>query len=83
MSWPFDQETAVRAVERLRVASIWAGTRGEPALDLAPLAEIAVRIGALVDAMQGAISSIDANPVSLGASGEHCLVLDALIDVAG
>ncbi|MBB4041174.1 acyl-CoA synthetase (NDP forming) [Microvirga flocculans] len=83
LSWPFGQDEVLNALKGLRVASIWAGVRGEPALDLAPLAEIAVRIGSLVDRMQGAIVSIDANPVGLGAPGEACIVLDALVEVAG
>jgi hypothetical protein len=82
LSWPFDESAALQAMRNLRVAKIWAGTRGDPALDLKPLAEAAVRFGALVDRMKGAIKSIDANPMALGAPGEECLVLDALVEVA-
>lgn len=82
LSWPFDRDAALQAMQRLRVARIWAGTRGEPALDLGPLADAAVRMGALIDRMQGAVVSIDANPMGLGAPGEPCLVLDALVEVA-
>jgi hypothetical protein len=56
--------------------------RGEQTLDLTPVADAAVRVGALVAQAQGQISSIDANPMGLGRAGEPSLVLDALVEIA-
>ena len=79
---PFDAEEVIAAVRRLRIAPLLAGTRGDQPLDVAALADIAVRVGQLIVAAQGRIASIDLNPVMLGAEGEGAVVVDALVEVA-
>ena len=74
-------EAAVaRAVAGLRIAPLLAGVRGEPAVDVAALCRIAVRVGQLMLEAGGAIRSIDLNPVMVSAGG--AVVVDALMEVA-
>jgi acyl-CoA synthetase (NDP forming) len=77
---PFDQAEVLQALQGLRIAPILAGTRGDPALDVAALADIAVRVGQLIVASAGRIASIDLNPVMLGAVGDGAMVVDALVE---
>jgi acyl-CoA synthetase (NDP forming) len=77
---PFDQAEVLQALQGLRIAPILAGTRGDPALDVAALADIAVRVGRLIVASAGRIASIDLNPVMLGAVGDGAMVVDALVE---
>ncbi|MCY1297196.1 ATP-grasp domain protein [compost metagenome] len=53
--------------------------RNEPAVDIAALCRLAVRVGQLVHAAGGAIRSVDLNPVMASADG--VVVVDALIEV--
>nr|WP_272942855.1 acetate--CoA ligase family protein [Cupriavidus basilensis] len=64
----------------LRIAPLLAGVRGEPAVDVAALCRIAVRVGQLMLEANGAIRSIDLNPVMVSAGG--AVVVDALMEVA-
>src|SRR5262249_51646143 len=45
---PFDADDVRRAVMGLRIAPILSGVRGEPAVDLEPLAAAAVRLGQII-----------------------------------
>lgn len=77
---PFDAAEVRAALQRLRVAPLFAGVRGEPPLDLEALCEVAVGVGALITAAQGAIASVDLNPVIVRSAGEGVVVVDALIE---
>jgi hypothetical protein len=44
---------------------------------------MALRLGQLMLAADGAIASIDVNPVIVGTAGEPALVVDALVERAG
>ena len=79
---PFDPDEVLQALRGLRIAPILAGTRGDAPLDVAALADIAVRVGQLMVAAGGRIASIDLNPVMLGADGEGAVVVDALVELA-
>ncbi len=79
---PFDIEEALAALGRLRIAPLYAGVRGEPAWDMAALAEVAVGIGRLVRDAEGRITSLDVNPVIVGAVGEGAVIVDALVERA-
>jgi acetate---CoA ligase (ADP-forming) len=67
------------ALERLRVAPILRGVRGESPLDLDAFCDAAVRLIESLDARSNVVS-IDANPVMLGRVGEGVTIVDAVIE---
>jgi hypothetical protein len=77
---PFDADEVRRALRTLRIAPIIDGVRGEPALDVDAVAQVAIGVGRLIRAARGKIASIDLNPVLVGAAGEGAVVVDALIE---
>jgi len=79
---PFDTDEVIEAFDRLHVAPVLYGVRGEPPLDLEAVAAIAVRLGEIMQAGQGRIASIDLNPVMVRARGEGAVVADALVELA-
>lgn len=76
---PFTAAEVERKLRSLRIAPLLDGVRGEPALDLAPFCDAAVKIGTLMLAAGSRIASLDLNPVMVGAAGETCAVADALV----
>lgn len=79
---PFDVSDVQRAISRLRIAPLLAGVRGEPAADVDALAEIVVQVGDLLSAPACPITSIDANPVLVGARdspGRGAVAVDAIV----
>jgi acetate---CoA ligase (ADP-forming) len=79
---PFSAADAEAAIGRLRIAPILAGVRGEPAADVAALAEAAVRLATIIAHAQSKIASIDLNPVMVRAAGQGAVVVDALVERA-
>ena len=77
---PFGEADALEALERLRIAPLLAGVRGEPPLDAPALARAAVRLGEIMLSAEGRIASVDLNPVLLRSRGEGLIVLDALVE---
>jgi acyl-CoA synthetase (NDP forming) len=77
---PFDIDDVRRAVMGLRIAPILSGVRGEPAIDLEPLAHAAIRLGQIITGEADTIASIDINPAIVGAAGEPLVIVDALIE---
>ncbi|MDF3834131.1 acetate--CoA ligase family protein [Cupriavidus basilensis] len=77
---PCSEAAVARAIAGLRIAPLLAGVRGEPAVDVAALCRIAVRVGALMHEAGGALRSIDLNPVMVSAGG--AMVVDALMEMA-
>jgi len=67
-----------RALQRLRMAPLFAGVRGEPALDVDAFCAAAVAVGSLMLEAAPRTLSLDCNPVLLGAAGEGYVVVDAL-----
>jgi acetate---CoA ligase (ADP-forming) len=78
---PFDGEEVIEALNRLHIAPLLHGVRGEPPLDLEALAAIAVRLGGIMRAGAGSIASIDLNPVMVRAKGQGAVVADALVEL--
>ena len=82
---PFTIEDVLSALDRLRIAPILRGTRGEPPLDLLAFAEMAVRIGEILTATKDRIASIDLNPVMVLAKTPHetqtAFAADGLIEL--
>ena len=76
---PFSQADAVDALQRLRVAPLFAGVRGEPPMDVAALSNAIVKIGALMADPEARVMSLDLNPVILDSEGKGCVVVDAVV----
>ncbi|MGE0151554.1 MAG: acetate--CoA ligase family protein [Reyranellaceae bacterium] len=76
---PFGEDDVLRSLQRLQIAPLFAGVRGEPPYALGPLAQLAMRLGDLVAGARGTIASVDLNPVMAGAAGSF-VVADALVE---
>ncbi len=77
---PFSVGDVKTALQGLRIAPLLEGVRGDPPLDIDALGEVVVAIGRLIVAADGAIASIDVNPVLVSARGDGVVVLDALVE---
>jgi acetate---CoA ligase (ADP-forming) len=78
---PFDVDDVRRAAMGLRIAPILSGVRGEPAIDLEPLAHAAIRLGQIITNGAGTIASIDINPAIVGVDGQSLVIVDALVEL--
>ena len=76
---PFSTDDVKEALGKLRIAPLFAGVRGEPAMDLDSLCDAVVRIGELMRDPDARVMSIDLNPVMLGSDGHGCVVVDAVV----
>lgn len=79
---PFSAQDVHDALRTLRIAPLLAGVRGDPPLDVAALADVAVAVGRVMANANGRIASMDLNPVLVGAVGEGAVVVDALVERA-
>jgi len=79
---PFGEDEVHEALARLRIAPLLAGVRGEPPLDVAAYARMAVSLGDAILAWRGEVASVDLNPVMLFEDGKGALAVDALIERA-
>jgi acetate---CoA ligase (ADP-forming) len=79
---PFGEDEVRAALSRLRIAPLLAGARGEPPLDVAAYARMAVRLGDAMLAWRREVASIDLNPVMVFEDGAGALALDALVERA-
>lgn len=80
---PFSEQDVLDKLAGLRVAPLFAGVRGEPAVDLRAVARAAVALGRFAAAHAGSIASIDLNPLIAGATGEGGWAVDAVIERKG
>lgn len=80
LRYPFAEQDVLRALGRLAIAPLFAGLRGEPPYQLQPLARLAMRLGDLVAAAEGAIVSVDLNPVMAGTAPGSYVIADALVE---
>jgi acyl-CoA synthetase (NDP forming) len=78
---PFDTDEVLEALDRLHIAPLLHGVRGESPLDLEAVAAIAMRLGEIMHTGRGRIASIDLNPVMVRARGEGAVVADALVEL--
>jgi len=76
---PVSKSAARDAVESLRLAPLFHGFRGRPAVPVDPVVDLVHRVGVLVASIPE-IQQLDMNPVLVDASG--CVAVDALIGVA-
>jgi acyl-CoA synthetase (NDP forming) len=77
---PFTQEEAARKLGELRVAPLLAGVRGQAPRDVAAFAAMAVRLGDAMLRWDGAVASIDINPVIVFETGVGAVAVDALVE---
>ena len=77
--WPFNEEDVLRELSRLRIAPLFEGVRDEAPLDAAAVASAAVKLGAVLADASAGVTNVDINPLSLGARGEGCKALDAVV----
>jgi acyl-CoA synthetase (NDP forming) len=77
--WPVDRTDVMEMIEELAAAPILAGTRGAPACDVGALADIVLRVGALISDHRE-IQEIDVNPVRVYPDG--ALAVDARVILA-
>jgi acyl-CoA synthetase (NDP forming) len=80
--YPFDFDYAMEQMQRLRIAALFEGVRGDPPLPVAEIARVALRIGSVLHASKGAVASIDINPLMVSADGK-VMAVDALIELGG
>jgi acyl-CoA synthetase (NDP forming) len=80
---PFGEADVLAALRELRIAPLLLGVRGEPPLDVAAFARMAVGLGAAMLAGAGRIASVDINPVMLFEQGRGALAVDALVERGG
>jgi hypothetical protein len=66
----------------LRIAPLLQGVRGEPPLDIAAYAGMAVALGDAMLGWGGKVASVDVNPVMVFDSGAGAVAVDALIERA-
>lgn len=77
--WPFTEEDVLQALKRLRIAPLFVGVRNEPALDAEQVASAAIALGQLLADTSAGVTNVDINPLSVGARGEVCTALDAVV----
>ena len=77
---PFDETDVLGAVERLHVAPILRGVRGEAPRDVAAFCATAALLGDLISAWRQVVASIDINTVILGAVGRGVAIVDAVVE---
>ena len=82
---PFDESAALAAIQRLHIAPLLSGVRGEPPTDVEAWARAAVALGQLM-LDNPSIQSVDVNPLMIGAAfGEPsfgALAVDAVVELA-
>jgi len=76
---PFSKEEVRQALGKLKIAPLFAGVRGEPAMDVDALCEAVLRIGDLMLDPAAKVMSLDLNPVLLDSEGKGCVVVDAVV----
>ena len=77
---PFTEREALAALERLRIAPLLSGARGQPGLDVGAFASMAVRLGDAMLAWEGRVASFDVNPVMVFGQGDGAVAVDALAE---
>ena len=74
---PVSPDEAKAMIDRLKIAPILAGARGEPPADIEALSDLIVQIGQLA-AAEEQIDQLDLNPVFVYPKGQGVIAVDAL-----
>ena len=75
---PCTEEEVLAKLAELRVAPLLGAVRGQPARDVRAFARMAATLGDAMMAWDGAVLSVDINPVAVFDTG--ALALDALVE---
>ncbi len=78
-SLPLDREAALALIGRLQGAAVLGAYRGQPAADIAALADLMVKLSQFASDHADDIAEIDLNPVIVHNKGGGVSVVDALI----
>lgn len=76
---PFTAADVRAALAKLRIAPLLSGVRGEPALDVEAFSEAVIAVCKLMMNPSAKVVNLDLNPVLVGAKGEGCVALDAVV----
>lgn len=74
---PFDADTALRLLGRLRLRPLLDGARGAPAVDVQAFCRAAAAFSTLAVSLAGKVQELDVNPLRVCPSG--CFAVDALL----
>jgi len=77
---PFTAENVRARLGELRVAPLLGALRGQPARDVDAFARMAVRLGEAMLSWDGAVASVDVNPVLVFETGQGAVAVDALVE---
>jgi acetate---CoA ligase (ADP-forming) len=77
---PFTDAEVLAKLGELRVAPLLAGVRGQAPRDAAAFAAMAVRLGEAMLSWNGAVASVDINPVIVFETGRGAVAVDALVE---
>ena len=77
---PFSEDDVARKLAELRMAPLLSGVRGQPARDVAAFAAMAVCLGEAMLRWDGAVASVDINPVIVFETGAGAVAVDALVE---
>lgn len=77
---PFTQDDVLEALKELQIYTILSGVRGDAARDLGAVARHAVNLGNAMLAWDGAVASIDINPLMVFAEGQGAVAIDCLVE---
>lgn len=76
---PFSRDEARAALQKLKIAPLFAGVRGEPPMDVDALCAAVMNIGDLMLDASAKVVSLDLNPVLLDSAGKGCVMVDAVV----
>lgn len=76
---PLTHQEAIRSIKRLDIARAFQATRGMPAVNLDPLADILVKLGEMLTTGDRPIASLDLNPILVRRGDYSPVIVDALI----
>jgi acyl-CoA synthetase (NDP forming) len=77
---PFTEEEVREKLGELRIAPLLSVLRGQPARDVQGFATMAVRLGEAMLTWDGAVASVDINPVIVFETGQGAVAVDALME---
>jgi acetyltransferase len=77
---PLSYEDAMRAIHRIKAASLLQGIRGRKRGDIEALATLLVRLGDFAVAHAGQFRALDLNPIIVKAAGEGVVAVDIAVE---
>lgn len=78
---PVDRNEIRALIRECRISAILDGARGQPALDIEALIQVASDVAALAPRLGNDFAGLELNPVGIGTAGEGAWILDATVFV--